>query len=306
MSRYERMKEFSECQLGNTCPISMQKGAILKDTITDKYYLQLKLLNKSKNVIQNVYLKLQCTDLKHSEEHEINVTYLKLNCTGNNYFGTQTLIALPQIINNIKFNKILVEYQNGEKKKFDLACLIKMSQLKSKKRFEYLPVVAAVALLIGDVLRFINSFGDMGIEQCITLALIIALLFRKKNVGLALTIGIRAAYDIFMLICNFWYYSKLSEYDINIPVYSIIGEIIYRSSYIILLVLLIVTLVASSAKVMNINKRLWALPGILYLVSLSILQMNYITIYIYSILQNGIITFALFLMGYWITHEAKK
>lgn len=79
-------------------PVSIEKGAILLDTASEKKILQLKLMNIAQKVLQSATLLVYCSDKGKPDTYNkdgVEVTYRDVLCQPGQSFGTQQPIPLP-------------------------------------------------------------------------------------------------------------------------------------------------------------------------------------------------------------------
>jgi hypothetical protein len=93
--RYVKQLEFQNTVSVPDCPVALEKGAVLLDTRTNTYCLQLKFANIGKTTIDSIQI---CVEALNSENNpaypEISATYHENTAVGYT-FGTKNLLPVP-------------------------------------------------------------------------------------------------------------------------------------------------------------------------------------------------------------------
>ena len=104
---YIRKLEFSNEVYLPDCPIALEKGAILLDTKTDAYFLQLKFANIGMAGISSVRICVESFDGTGQLAYpETTVTYDEYTVVGGT-FGTKKLLPIPN--NNASAFRVYVD-----------------------------------------------------------------------------------------------------------------------------------------------------------------------------------------------------
>jgi len=117
--RYVRQFVFNNTVNLPECPVAIEKGAVLLDTKTNTYYLQLKLANLGTNPVTSVRVYIEAFNSDgnpaYSEQTPgIAVDYNEIAMVGE-AFGTKQLIPVPNnnaVTFSIYIEKVVI--QNGD------------------------------------------------------------------------------------------------------------------------------------------------------------------------------------------------
>ena len=108
--RYVRQLEFTNAVYLPNCPIALEKGAVLLDTKTDTYLLQLKFANIGETSIASVHVHVEALDDTSKPAYqEIIANYDEVTAVGD-VFGTKKLLPLPSnaaIVFNVYVVKVV-------------------------------------------------------------------------------------------------------------------------------------------------------------------------------------------------------
>jgi len=93
-SRYVKYFEFENEIYTPVCPVALEKGAVLLDTKTNTYVLQLKLANIGEEIIAETRVFVKAFDRNDSMVYEVSGSYDEHVAVGSS-FGTKTLLPIP-------------------------------------------------------------------------------------------------------------------------------------------------------------------------------------------------------------------
>lgn len=94
--RYTRVFALPENLYAEFSPVIISAGALLKDNVTGKVLVQLKIKNISDRIVKAVRIKINQFDVAgEAIDNEVNQEYLDLNVGRNSEFGQKTAITLP-------------------------------------------------------------------------------------------------------------------------------------------------------------------------------------------------------------------
>ncbi|SET46521.1 hypothetical protein SAMN04487771_101946 [[Clostridium] aminophilum] len=118
--RFRKETDLYALQAGAQCPVMLQRGAILLDSVTGKRFLQLKLSNAGEREIKSVYLKLDCIDDTGERAGEtIDAAYLDVNCKKDGCFGDKVLSQVSSVARKCLIREVRVAYADGTSERFD-------------------------------------------------------------------------------------------------------------------------------------------------------------------------------------------
>lgn len=110
MERYERIKAISGELMQENCPVIFEKGALLKDNKSGKNILQLQFESICNDLIEAVYLSVDCFDVENRLVETSEKVYLDLTLKYGDVFGSNQAIELnSDLSRNYEFtiNKII-------------------------------------------------------------------------------------------------------------------------------------------------------------------------------------------------------
>ena len=94
--RYNRLFFFNQALYTEKSPITIEAGALLSDSLTGKYIVQLKMKNISSMIIRSVSVEITLTDINDQPITEtVLFVYKNSNNTWRNEFGSKTPIVIP-------------------------------------------------------------------------------------------------------------------------------------------------------------------------------------------------------------------
>lgn len=110
-NRYIRQFEFMNTVDSSACPVALEKGAVLLDTKTNTYYLQLKLANIGALPVTSVKVCIEAFDSEGNPAYPgqtqgITAEYSELAPVGE-AFGTKQLLPVPN--NNAVSFRVYIE-----------------------------------------------------------------------------------------------------------------------------------------------------------------------------------------------------
>jgi hypothetical protein len=105
--RYSKQFEFANAVYSSACPVALEKGAVLLDTKTNTYKLQLKFSNIGTARIVAVQIYVEAVDSAGNDAYQgVSHTYEEFAAIGET-FGTKKLLPLPN--NNAVTFRVYVE-----------------------------------------------------------------------------------------------------------------------------------------------------------------------------------------------------
>lgn len=114
-TRYERIKGYNEKLWAKGSPVTINKGALLRDNAKDMNVLQLELENVTSYIITAVVLCIECASISNEIVETKEFTYLDLNVFADNTFGTQVPIQIDnKEARNFSFTVKKVYFKNGD------------------------------------------------------------------------------------------------------------------------------------------------------------------------------------------------
>ena len=94
MERYNRIIGIDGQLVQVNCPIIFEKGALLKDNKNEENVLQLQFKNVSMDIINAVYITVQCYDIENHLLGEASHKYLDLSAKYNDKFGDREIVSV--------------------------------------------------------------------------------------------------------------------------------------------------------------------------------------------------------------------
>lgn len=129
--RFRKETDLYALQAGAQCPVMLQRGAILLDSVTGKRFLQLKLSNAGEREIKSVYLKLDCIDDTGERAGEtIDAAYLDVNSKKDGCFGDKVLSQVSSAARKCLIREVRVAYADGTSERFDQDGFFDISEAK--------------------------------------------------------------------------------------------------------------------------------------------------------------------------------
>lgn len=136
--RFYKEQNVYASEISMDCPVMIQRGAILLDTLSGTKFLQLKLSNTGEKEIKSVYIKMCCiNDVNEVVGNSIDADYSDVNCKQGTCFGAKTLIAIHSSAKKFQFDEVKIAYADGTTERFGKECYEPIPEAKSLK--EVLP-----------------------------------------------------------------------------------------------------------------------------------------------------------------------
>lgn len=132
--RFRKEFDLYATEVSDECPIIIQRGAVLLDTISGNKFLQLKLSNTGEPDIRSAYIKLNCfDDTGDVVGSAIDIAYSDINCTKDVCFGDKVLSSIPYVAKIFRFEEIKIAYADGTSKRFGKEFFHSIPEAKSLK-----------------------------------------------------------------------------------------------------------------------------------------------------------------------------
>lgn len=87
MGRYKTVKYLQEKQWSAGSPVMLNKGAVLKDTVTGNHILQLQFICLAEKEIREAVVEIACLDFLGKCIETLDYTYTDLKAGRNELFG---------------------------------------------------------------------------------------------------------------------------------------------------------------------------------------------------------------------------
>lgn len=116
-SRFNRIKFVEQTKISPSCPIDIDKAALVLDTTENVFLLQLKLINIGSKVISSVFLKVLLKDAANDfirNSQPIEHTYNDLNMLPGDKYGKKAPIRLLREVRNVDVEVSKIVYEDGE------------------------------------------------------------------------------------------------------------------------------------------------------------------------------------------------
>lgn len=155
MSKYEVLSRLDNYQYIYNCPVFITGGNILKDTITNEIYINLKFRSISAKNIKAVIISVECYDIEKDKLEPVNkFIYQDFNISQGDFFGENETILCPDCntrICEIKIKKVI--FFNDERWENSEEC--QLSSLGLQTRISDWPMTNLKKILY-DELKQIN------------------------------------------------------------------------------------------------------------------------------------------------------
>lgn len=93
--RFESILAFDDNIWCKSSPVLIEKGALLKDTYSNKLLIQLKFMNISSNTIAGLNLRIACRSKLSNTSINVDFSYTDFNAEKGDYFGDRVPLYLP-------------------------------------------------------------------------------------------------------------------------------------------------------------------------------------------------------------------
>ena len=113
--RFESILAFDDNIWCKSSPVLIEKGALLKDTYSNKLLIQLKFMNISSNTIAGLNLRIACRSKLSNTSINVDFSYTDFNAEKGDYFGDRVPLYLPNSnLREFDFIVTKVIFKNGK------------------------------------------------------------------------------------------------------------------------------------------------------------------------------------------------
>ncbi|WP_313119253.1 hypothetical protein [Proteiniclasticum ruminis] len=151
-SRFNRIKFVEQTKVSPSCPIDIDKAALVLDTTENVVLLQLKLINIGSKVISSVFLKVLLKDAANDfiqNSQPIEHTYNDLNMLPGDKYGEKAPIRLLREVRNVDVEVSKIVYEDGEIWKSE------------NEKTEQIPKLTKLDILGNERISFLKSTLDL-------------------------------------------------------------------------------------------------------------------------------------------------
>lgn len=114
MGRYKTVKYLQEKQWSAGSPVMLNKGAVLKDTVTGNHILQLQFICLAEKEIREAVVEIACLDFLGKCIETLDYTYTDLKAGRNELFGDRVPVFFSNAkARNFEINIKEITFQDG-------------------------------------------------------------------------------------------------------------------------------------------------------------------------------------------------
>lgn len=152
--RFRKEFDLYATEVSTECPIIIQRGAVLLDTISGSKFLQLKLSNAGKKEVRSAYIKLNCfDDTGDIVGNVVDIAYSDINCIKDACFGDKVLSSIPRAAKVFRFEEIKIAYADGTSERFGKDCFHTIPESKPLK-----------VVIAGEYHGYLDSQKDLRVQ----------------------------------------------------------------------------------------------------------------------------------------------